>query len=110
MVNGHHHVVPVKVYALIFMALMVGTAITVGAAIIHLPEPQISLLGATVRLPLTVMLALAIAGIKATLVVLYFMHLRYSHRLNWIFAVASVLWLMLLIGVTMADVLARLVE
>ena len=97
MVTQQHHVVSIKLYTLIFLALMVGTVVTVWAATKDLG-------------PLNIVVALTIAGIKATLVVLFFMHLRNSHRLNWIFAVASVLWLMLLIGVTMADVLARLVE
>ena len=48
MVTEQHHVVPVKVYALIFLALMMGTAVTVGAAIIHLPEPQVTLEGPSV--------------------------------------------------------------
>jgi cytochrome c oxidase subunit 4 len=50
---------------------------------------------------------MTIAVFKATLVVLYFMHLRWSGRLIWIFAGASILWLFLLIGLVMADVLTR---
>lgn len=95
MTNGH--IVPLRIYFLVFTALMVGTALTVMAARVDLG-------------PLNIVVALAIAGVKATLVVLYFMHMRYSHRLNWIFAGAAVLWLVLLVGVTMADVLARMVE
>ena len=95
MTNGH--IVPLRIYFLVFTALMVGTALTVMAARVDLG-------------PMNIVVALVIAGVKAALVVLYFMHMRYSHRLNWIFAGAAVLWLMLLIGVTMADVLARLVE
>ena len=95
MTNGH--IVPLRIYFLVFTALMVGTALTVMAARVDLG-------------PMNIIVALVIAGVKAALVVLYFMHMRYSHRLNWIFAGAAVLWLFLLIGVTMADVLARLVE
>ena len=95
MTNGH--IVPLRIYFLVFTALMVGTALTVMAARVDLG-------------PMNIVVALVIAGVKAALVVLYFMHMRYSHRLNWIFAGAAVLWLMLLVGVTMADVLARLVE
>ena len=95
MTNGH--IVPLRIYFLVFAALMVGTALTVMAARVDLG-------------PMNIVVALVIAGVKAALVVLYFMHMRYSHRLNWIFAGAAVLWLFLLIGVTMADVLARLVE
>jgi len=93
----NEHVVPLRIYFLVFAALMVGTALTVMAARVDLG-------------PLNIVVALAIAGVKAALVVLYFMHMRYSHRLNWIFAGAAVLWLVLLVGVTMADVLARMVE
>ena len=95
MTNGH--IVPLRIYFLVFAALMVGTALTVMAARVDLG-------------PLNIAVALAIASVKAALVVLYFMHMRYSHRLNWIFAGAAVLWLVLLVGVTMADVLARMVE
>ena len=95
MTNGH--IVPLRIYFLVFAALMVGTALTVMAARVDLG-------------PLNIVVALVIAGVKAALVVLYFMHMRYSHRLNWIFAGAAVLWLVLLVGVTMADVLARMVE
>ena len=95
MTNGH--IVPLRIYFLVFAALMVGTALTVMAARVDLG-------------PMNIIVALVIAGVKAALVVLYFMHMRYSHRLNWIFAGAAVLWLFLLVGVTMADVLARLVE
>jgi len=91
------HVVSPKIYLLIFAALMVGTAATVWAARIDL--------GA-----LNIVVAMTIAVIKATLVVLYFMHLRYSHRLNWIFGGASLLWLALLIGLTVTDVIARMTE
>ena len=89
-----HHIVPLRVYILVFLALMVGTAATVWASHIDLG-------------PLNVVVALTIAAAKAILVVLYFMHLRYTHRLNWVFLLAAVIWLALLVGVTMADVMAR---
>jgi len=91
------HVVSPKLYGLILAALLVGTAATVYAA--HFD------LGA-----LNIVVALTIAVIKATLVVLYFMHLRYSHRLNWVFLGAAMLWLALLIGLTLTDVVSRLSE
>jgi len=91
------HVVSPRIYLLIFAALMVGTAATVWAARIDLG-------------PLNIVVAMTIAVIKATLVVLYFMHLRYSHRLNWIFGGASILWLILLVGLTVTDVIARMTE
>jgi cytochrome c oxidase subunit 4 len=51
--------------------------------------------------------ALVIAVAKSTLVVLYFMHLRYSGRLTWVFAGAGVFWLLILLGGTMDDVITR---
>jgi cytochrome c oxidase subunit 4 len=84
------HVVPLKTYFTIFGALMAGTALTVIIAFQDLG-------------PMNTVVALTIAGIKALLVVLWFMHVKYSSRLTWIFAVAGFLWLILMIGLTMAD-------
>ena len=84
------HVVPLKTYLAIFGALMAGTALTVLIAFQDLG-------------PMNTVVALAIAGIKALLVVLVFMHVRYSSRLTWLFAGAGFLWLLLMIGLTLAD-------
>lgn len=100
MTNGqatHEHIVSPKVYLVVFAALMVGTALTVMAAKVNLG-------------PWNIVVAITIAVTKATLVVLYFMHLRYSHRLNWVFGAAALFWLVLLLGLTMADVAARAFE
>lgn len=56
---------------------------------------------------LNLVASLAIAIAKATLVALFFMHLRYGHPVARIFAAAGVMWLGLLIGLTMCDVLTR---
>lgn len=89
-----HHVVPIRIYLLVFAALMVGTLATVAAARVDLGG-------------LNIVVALTIAVFKATLVALYFMHLRYTSHLNWAFAAAAILWLVILIGLTMSDVLTR---
>ena len=83
-----------RVYFTIFVALLAGTALTTAVAFVDL--------GA---LNQVVMLGIAIT--KATLVVLYFMHVRYGPRLVWVFAVSGVAWLALLIGYTLSDVLTR---
>src|SRR5688572_9549018 len=88
------HIVPTRVYYLIFAALMVGTAITVAAAFVDL--------GA-----FNAIVALTIAVVKATLVVLFFMHVRYSTRLTWVVVLASVFWLGILIALTVSDYLTR---
>jgi cytochrome c oxidase subunit 4 len=92
--ENHNHVVSPGIYMLILVALLVGTLITVWVATKDLG-------------PLNIVVALIIAIVKATLVVLYFMHLRYSTRLTRVFAGASIFWLTLLIGITMADYLTR---
>ncbi len=84
------HVVPLRTYFTIFGALMAGTALTVFIAFQDLG-------------PMNTVVALTIAAIKALLVVLYFMHVKYSSRLTWVFAAAGFLWLVLMIGLTMAD-------
>ena len=89
-----NHVVPLRVYYGIFAALMVCTAITVGIAFVDLG-------------PMNIVAALAIAVFKATLVVLFFMHVKYSTRLTWAVVLGSLFWLGILITLTMADYLTR---
>jgi cytochrome c oxidase subunit 4 len=50
---------------------------------------------------------MTIAVVKALLVLLYFMHLRYGSHLNWIFAGASFFWLAILLSLTVGDYLTR---
>ena len=52
-------------------------------------------------------LALTIAAVKATLVVLFFMHLLHSTRLTWVVVLGSLFWLAIMIGLTMSDYLSR---
>ena len=92
------HIVPVRTYLLVFTALMVGTALTVVAAYFNLDH---------IWGPLNAIVALTIAVIKATLVVLYFMHVRYSSKLTQVIVAAGVFWFVILIAFTMADYLTR---
>ena len=89
------HIVPVRIYLMIFLALMAGTALTVWAGFRDFPGP------------LNVIIALTIASIKATLVVLYFMHLRYSKRLVWIIFGSALFWMGLLFALTLSDFWTR---
>ena len=88
------HVVSRKVYFVIFGALMVGTALTVWVANFDLGTWN-------------AVVALSIAVFKATLVVLYFMHVRYSSKLTWVFVGAGVIWLIILFAFTLSDFLTR---
>ena len=50
---------------------------------------------------------LAIACTKALLVILFFMHVRWSTRLTWVVAASGFVWLLILFGITMTDYLTR---
>jgi cytochrome c oxidase subunit 4 len=88
------HLVEKKTYYAVFAALMVLLAATVGVAYVHLGR-------------LNVFAALSIAIVKATLIILYFMHVRYSSRLVWVFVAAGFFWLAILFALTFSDYLTR---
>ena len=88
------HVAPLSTYYAVFAALIVGTALTVAAAFLDMGV-------------LNNVVMLGIAGTKAALVVLFFMHLRWSSRLTWVVAGCGVFWLLILFGLTMQDYLTR---
>lgn len=88
------HIVPLKVYYAVFAALMVLTVITVLVAFFDFGV-------------LNDVVAMAIAGSKALLVILYFMHVRYGNRLTWIFASAGFVFLAILLAFTLSDYLSR---
>ena len=92
--HAHLHIAPPKMYISIFLALMAGTALTVGAAYIDLGFFNTAV-------------ALAIAVTKASLVVLYFMHVRWASRLTWVIVVGAVFWLILMFAIGMTDYLSR---
>jgi cytochrome c oxidase subunit 4 len=90
----HVHVTPLWQYFAVFAALAVCTILTVAASRIDL---------AWANTPV----ALAIATIKAALVILFFMHVIHSTRLTWVVILGSFLWLSLLFVLTFADYLTR---
>ncbi|MDG3008181.1 cytochrome C oxidase subunit IV family protein [Paludisphaera mucosa] len=89
-----HHVIEVRTYVLIYIALMLFLAATVAASFMPL---------GAFHLPV----AMTIALIKAVLIVLFFMHVYYSAPLTWITAVGSLLWVGLLLAFLLSDYLAR---
>jgi cytochrome c oxidase subunit 4 len=88
------HIVPPRTYYLIFLALVVGTIVTVAVSFYDLG-------------PLNVLVALGIAIVKATLVVLFFMHVKYSPKLTSLVVIGSLFWLGILIVMTAGDYLTR---
>jgi cytochrome c oxidase subunit 4 len=83
-----------RVYYRVYGALLALTLLTIGVAYLDLG-------------PLNIVLALGIAICKASLVMLFFMHLRYSSRLTWVIAGAGVLWLAYLLIFTLSDYFTR---
>ena len=88
------HVAPKSMYYQVFLALLVGTGLTVAAAFVDMGS-------------MNNVVMLTIAIIKATLVILFFMHVRWSSKLTWVIAMAGFFWLLILFGVTMGDYLTR---
>ena len=89
------HVVPVKTYVGVFLALMVLTGLTTGVAFIDLHAGNTPV-------------ALAIAVVKMVLVVLFFMHVKYSPSLTKMVILAGFFFLALLVAFTLADELTRI--
>ncbi len=88
------HVIPQKVYYLVFVTLILLTLVTVDVAFYNFGF-------------LNIYIAMGIATVKATIVALYFMHLRYNPRLTRLFAGAGILWLFIMFVLTIADYITR---
>jgi len=88
------HVIPASIYVGIWAILMFLTGLTVFVSFIELHDWNI-------------VLALTIATIKATLVVLFFMHLYYSSKLTKVTVIAAIFFLFLLLALSMTDYLTR---
>jgi cytochrome c oxidase subunit 4 len=90
------HILPSKLYFIIWITLLCLTVITAAVSFVDLG-------------PLNTIVALVIATFKAVLVVLFFMHVKYtSEKLTKMVVVAAVFWLLLLLGLSMADYATRL--
>ncbi|MGZ5432455.1 MAG: cytochrome C oxidase subunit IV family protein [Thermoanaerobaculia bacterium] len=95
--TGHaapHHQAPLTAYFVVFLALMVLTVLTVWVSRIDLGT-------------LNTGVAMAIAVVKALVVILWFMHVIHSPRLTWIVVISSFLWLAVLFVLTFSDYLTR---
>ncbi len=87
---------PLKGYFAVFFALLAGTGLTVYAAILDLGRFNAAV-------------ALGIATVKATLVALFFMHVRHaSEKLTKLVVIAALFFLLLLLGLTMSDYATRM--
>lgn len=99
------HVVSPKLYVVIFLALMVLTGATVWAAGQDFGTLTIPIVG--VALNMNTFTAVAIAATKATLVILFFMHVRWAGKLVQLFVASGFIWLAILIAITLADYVSR---
>ena len=88
------HILPKRVYYTIFAILLFCTYLTVQIAFLDL--------GA-----INTVAALAIATFKAVLVILFFMHVRYSTPLTRAVVIGGVFWLAILLALTLGDYLTR---
>jgi cytochrome c oxidase subunit IV len=84
------HIASPRMYVGIFLALMVCTAATVWAAYVNLGQ-------------FNIVIALAIASLKATLVVLFFMHAKYSPKRTQLVIFCAVFWLGIMLALTLSD-------
>lgn len=94
MAEHKEHIVSPKIYIVILTALLLGTGVTVWAAYIDLGRWNI-------------VLALAIAVTKMTLVILFFMHGKYSSRRTKLIIASGFFWLAIMLVLTLADYTTR---
>jgi cytochrome c oxidase subunit IV len=88
------HIAPKSIYVMVFLALMAGTAVTVAVTYVDLGAFNLTV-------------ALAIAITKATLVILFFMHLKYSPKLIKVTFGAGFFFFLIMIVITLSDYLTR---
>jgi len=89
------HIIPWKTYLFTWLALMALMALTAGLSQVDLGV-------------MNTVVALCIAVVKALLVILFFMHVKYeSSKMVWVMVVAGFFWLFLLLGLSMTDYLTR---
>ena len=94
--DATRHILPVSLYVKVFTALMVLLVITLAAAAVDLSG---------IWGPMNVIIAMTIAIVKAVLIILYFMHVRYSSKLTWFFSGVAFLWLIVMF--TLCSILRR---
>jgi cytochrome c oxidase subunit 4 len=94
--SGNSKSSPLPTYFAVFFALLAGTALTVYASTLDLGKFNAAV-------------ALTIASIKATLVALFFMHIKgATEKLTKLVVVAALFFLLLLLGLTMTDYATRM--
>lgn len=93
--SAEDHILPLKTYFAVFGALLVLTVLTVVVSVIGLPAPA------------SIIVAMVVAAVKASLVVLWFMHLKFDDRFYSLIFIVSLFFLVLFFVFTSMDVLSR---
>jgi cytochrome c oxidase subunit 4 len=96
------HIVPKRTYFAIWIALLILTGLTAYVSTLNL-----HVVWGLREISLNAGVALLIASLKASLVVLFFMHVKYSPRLTAVVVFAGIFWLLILMTLSMADYLTR---
>jgi cytochrome c oxidase subunit 4 len=97
---NERHITPPRTYLIVFGILILGTILTVG---IDLVDRELHILPHAAHS----WISMSIAVVKASLVILFFMHIWYSSWLNWLVAGGGLLWLGILIVYTLTDYVSR---
>lgn len=92
--SAEHHIIPLGTYLKVFGTLIVLTVVTVLAAKVNFG-------------PFNAVVAFGIASVKATLVLGYFMHLKYDNMMNRVIIASAVLFLILLWFLSILDIVTR---
>ena len=92
--QSEHHIVPKRVYFAVFFTLIVMTWVTAYVSTVDMGR-------------LNIFVALSIAIFKASLVILFFMHVKYGTKLTKMIVLAGLYWLLLLLFIAMADLWTR---
>jgi cytochrome c oxidase subunit 4 len=90
----HEHILPVRAYIAVYLALLVLLVATVGFAYVNIE-------------PFNFTMTMVIAVAKAVLIALIFMHVRFGDRLTWVFSSAAFIWLAILIVLSLNDYFTR---
>ena len=93
--HAEHHVTPLKIYFGVYFALLCLTIVTVGVSYLGLPPS------------LSIMVAMAVASVKAFLVAYWFMHLSHETKFNALFFIASLWFIAVFFIFTTSDLASR---
>jgi cytochrome c oxidase subunit 4 len=94
--GGAHYIPPVKFYTVTLIWLMILLVLTVGAGYLQIGSATVGII-----------IALTIAVIKATIVILNFMHVRFSSKLAWLWAGMGFVWLLIMFAFAFGDYVSR---